>query len=230
MLNRPSLHPGSVHAGPGRRTDEVDDVVVDPHVTIPVAELQWRFSRLVRRRRSARQHHGLPRRAVVGPPRLAGADGGAAGTGPPAARCSPDRRRRDRHGLRAPLAAAQPRAGRRAARPPGRRSDRALSPPRRRPTGPTAGSRRRRADDKRRRAETKRLRRPPTDGLMASACSEDSARSAAPGKAGLAGHARCDTNAGNPVPPARTYSVWLRGRSRGLADDGRPDRLGRWRR
>ena len=50
-------------------------------VMIPAAELTWRFSRASGRGRPARQHGGLPRRAVVGPRGVHGALGHPARTG-----------------------------------------------------------------------------------------------------------------------------------------------------
>ena len=151
-----------MHAEPAQHTDEVDDVVVDPHVTIPVAELQWRFSRSSG---AGGQHVNTTDSRVelswdlLASPVLTAVQRerarqrlGAAMIDGVVTVTASDRRSQLRNRELAAERLARLVAG--AIAPP---------PPRRRPTRPSAGSRRRRADDKRRRSETKRLRRPPTD-------------------------------------------------------------------
>lgn len=139
----------------------MDDVVVSPDVTIPAAELRWRFSRSSgaggqhvntsdsrvelswdvlastaldpTQRERARQRLG---RSLV--------DGVVTVT-------ASDRRSQLRNRELAAERLSQLVAT--AIAPP---------PPRRRPTRPTVSARRRRVEDKQRRSETKRLRRPPT--------------------------------------------------------------------
>ncbi|CAN5834399.1 MAG: alternative ribosome rescue aminoacyl-tRNA hydrolase ArfB [Ilumatobacteraceae bacterium] len=140
----------------------MDDVVVSPDVTIPAAELRWRFSRSSgaggqhvntsdsrvelswdvlastaldpAQRERARQRLG---RSLV--------DGVVTVT-------ASDRRSQLRN--RELAAERLSHLVATAIAPP---------PPRRRPTRPTVSARRRRVEDKQRRGETKRLRRPPTD-------------------------------------------------------------------
>lgn len=143
--------------------DEVtDDLRVGPRLTIPAAELTWRFSRssgaggqhvntsdtrvelswdveqstaLTETQRS-RIRRALRTRLVDGVLTLAAAD-----------RRSQTRNRADARARLTELVAE-------AIAPP---------PPPRRPTRPTRASQQRRVDAKKRRADTKRLRRPPTD-------------------------------------------------------------------
>ncbi len=140
----------------------MDDVVVDPHVTIPVAELRWRFSRSSG---AGGQHVNTTDSRVelswdlLASPVLTSTQreracqrlGSALIDGVVTVTAS-ERRSQLRNRELAAERLGRLVAG--AIAPP---------PPRRRPTRPTTGSRRRRAEDKRRRSETKRLRRPPAE-------------------------------------------------------------------
>lgn len=139
-----------------------DDLRVGPRLTIPAAELTWRFSRssgaggqhvntsdtrvelswdverstAVTAIQRSRIRRALRTRLVDGVLTLVAAD-----------RRSQTRNRADARARLAELISA-------AIAPP---------PPPRRPTRPTRASQQRRVDAKKRRGDTKRLRRPPTD-------------------------------------------------------------------
>lgn len=139
-----------------------DDLRVGPRLTIPAAELSWRFSRssgaggqhvnttdsrvelsfdigqstVLTETQRSRIRRALATRLVDGVITIVSAD-----------RRSQTRNRADARERLADLLVE-------AIAPP---------PPPRRPTRPTRGSQQRRVDSKKRRGETKRLRQPPTD-------------------------------------------------------------------
>jgi ribosome-associated protein len=138
-------------------------LVVNRSVTVPEAELSWRFSRSSGPRRPVGQHDRQPRRAVLRRRARAVPAGLARAPGAGAAGRAARRRRPDRRGERAPQPAAEPRGGGAAARAGAPRGARA---PRRRSAvrpGRRAGSQERRLAGKRRRSDVKRGRQGRSD-------------------------------------------------------------------
>ncbi|MFV0307406.1 MAG: alternative ribosome rescue aminoacyl-tRNA hydrolase ArfB [Desertimonas sp.] len=142
--------------------DVNDDLRVGPRLTIPAAELTWRFSRSSG---AGGQHVNTSDTRVELSWDVAGSD---AVDGRQRARLRATLRPRLADGVLTVVAAE--RRSQHRNRADARQRLAALvaealapPPPARRPTRPTRGSQRRRVDAKKRRGETKRLRRPPTD-------------------------------------------------------------------